>query len=214
MQKVILMVMGAIFNLHLPAQEIKPDLSNQNHFKVVNRGITIDKKGADIILHLDARPGDGIAWLEHVNFKTGKITFDVKGKNIDQRSFVGMAIHGQNDSTFEALYFRPFNFQSKDPLKKKHGVQYIAMPEYDWSFLREHFPGKYENALTRIVEADSWFHVSIIVDVTAIKVFVNGDNKSSLTITPLHKFSTGRLGFWVGNNSEGDFRGLKIEKNG
>gem|GEM_PF-6071604 len=29
---------------------------------------------------------------------------------------------------YEAVYFRPFNFRSSDPVRKGHAVQYVANP--------------------------------------------------------------------------------------
>jgi len=75
-------------------QIIKPDLSNKTHLQVVNREITISAndpgKG---IVHLNGKPGDGLAWINNTTFKSGTIEFDVKGKNIMQQSFVGVAFH-------------------------------------------------------------------------------------------------------------------------
>src|SRR5450755_2302136 len=49
-------------------------------------------------LHLDEKPGIGLAWLDGVYFSSGTIEFDVRGKDIMQQSFVGIAFHGINDS--------------------------------------------------------------------------------------------------------------------
>ncbi len=57
-------------------------------------------------------PDAGIAWINDIRFSDGIIEFDVKGKNVLQQSFVGFAFHGSNDSTYDAVYFRPFNFKS------------------------------------------------------------------------------------------------------
>ena len=84
------------------------------------------------------------------------------------------------------------------------------MAQYDWSVLREKFPGKYENTLSVSIEPESWFHAKVVVDANNITVFVNGDSKASLTVQPISKSTTGTIGFWVGNNSDGDFSNLKI----
>ena len=86
------------------------------------------------------------------------------------------------------------------------------MPQYDWFYLREKFPDKYENALTKAVEANQWFHAKIVVSNEQIEVFVNNDDKQSLVVQPLTKNTTGKIGFWVGNNSDGDFANLTITK--
>ncbi len=206
----------ACFSLSSVAQKqaVKPDLSNSSHFQVVNREITVSANDPKkVVVHLNNKPKDGVAWIKDLTFETGIIEFDVKGKNILQQSFVGIAFHGLNDSTFDAVYFRPFNFQSPDATRKSHSVQYISLPQYDWSVLREKYPGKYENALVSTIDPESWFHAKIIIDADNIAVFVNDDEKPSLTIKPIANRTTGKIGFWVGNNSDGDFSNLSIQNN-
>ncbi len=210
---ILIIACATCFGMNSIAQKhtIKPNLSNSNNFQVVNREIGVAENGKTIV-HLNAKPGQGVAWLNNVTFEKGVIEFDVKGKNVIQQSFVGIAFHGLNDSTFDAVYFRPFNFQSPDTIRKNHCVQYVSEPQYDWSVLRQTYPGKYEKALSVSVQPESWFHAKVVVDANNITVFVNGDNKASLTVQPISKRTTGKLGFWVGTNSDGDFSNLEIIK--
>jgi hypothetical protein len=192
-------------------QTIKPNLSNTHNFSVVNREISVSATNpAKVVVHLDGKPGDGVAWINNVIFEKGIIEFDVKGRNVMQQSFVGIAFHGFNDTTFDAVYFRPFNFQSPDAARKSHSVQYISLPNYDWSVLRQNQPGKYENALISSVEPESWFHAKVVVDANNITVYVNNDTKPSLVVKPLTNRTSGKIGFWVGNNSDGNFANLAI----
>jgi hypothetical protein len=127
-----------------------------------------------------------------------------------QQSFVGFAFHGENDSTYEAIYFRPFNFRSADPVRKGHAVQYIAPPLYDWPVLRGKYPNKYEQPVSPVPDPNDWFHARINITSGKIEVFVNGNTSPSLVVGPLVQ-RTGRLtGFWVGNGSEGDWRNLRV----
>jgi hypothetical protein len=147
----------AMFCFSIQAQTaINP--SSESDFNAVNRSIHLfsDQRGKSKI-HVDAKPDVGVVWIKNVEFKTGVIEFEVKGKHVLQQSFVGIAFHGTNDSTYEAVYFRPFNFQATDSIRKKHAVQYISLPKFDWSYLRETFPDKYENALLNPVNPDGWF---------------------------------------------------------
>lgn len=200
-------------SLNSQAQKtIKPDISNASKFQVVNREITITQNdNKKNIVHLNGKPNDGIAWVKDLTFEKGSIEFDAKGKNIMQQSFIGIAFHGTNDTTFDAVYFRPFNFQSPDAARKSHSVQYVSLPQFDWSVLREKYPGKYENNLTNDISADSWFHAKIIVDADKIEVFVNNNPQPSLSVKPLNNYTKGKIGFWVGNNSDGDFANLEIK---
>jgi hypothetical protein len=188
------------------------DISSAKNFAVFNRYVSTYDSGNKKIVHLDAAEGSGTAWLNNINFSTGTIEFDVKGKDVLQQSFVGIAFHGTNDSSCDCIYFRPFNFNSADAARKNHSVQYISMPQYDWQYLRQTFPEKYEHALTKSINANSWFHAKIIVHANTIEVFVNNDTNASLIVTPLNKYPSGKIGFWVGNNSDGDFANLTVSK--
>ena len=114
-------------------------------FAVVNRTVSISNgQDGSPVIHLDERDGDGVAWIKGKAFSQGAIEFNLRGKDVLQRSFVGIAFHGVNDTTYEVIYFRPFNFRATDPLRKSHAVQYTALPKYDWFSLRASFPGQYE----------------------------------------------------------------------
>jgi hypothetical protein len=201
------------FQLNVIAQSHanQTDLSKSSNFQVINRNISILNEQSKVVVHLDAREGAGVAWLNNTTFDRGVIEFDEKGKNVVQQSFVGIAFHGMDDSTYDCIYFRPFNFQSDDTSRKNHSVQYISMPRYDWYVLRKDFPDKYENALKKNIEPDEWLHVKIIVTDKAIEVYVNGDNKPSLVVKPISRNTSGKIGFWVGNNSDGNFSNLIIK---
>lgn len=43
-------------------------------------------------------------------------------------------------------------------------------------------------------------------------VFVNNDNKSSLVVKLLNNDASGKIDFWVGNNSDGYFSNLTIKQ--
>jgi hypothetical protein len=194
-------------------QSTRPDLSNKNNLRAVNRDVTVSQTApGKIFVHLNAKPGNGVVWINDLALDKGNLEFDVKGKNVLQQSFVGIAFHGVNDSTYDAVYFRPFNFESPDSIRKNHSVQYISLPQYDWSVLREKYPGKYESSLLKAPGADDWFHVKVVIDTKGITAYVNGDEKPSLVVEPISTRSTGKVGFWVGNNSEGDFSNLIVQK--
>jgi len=113
-----------------------------------------------------------------------------------------------NDSTYDVIYFRPFNF--KNPESNGHSIQYISHPKYTWSKLREQYPEKYENVVSPVPDPNDWFHVTITIKYPTVKVFVNDSEEASLAIEQLSSQKEGWIGFWVGNNSEGHFKNLKI----
>ncbi len=199
-----------IFGLSVLAQQVEtiPDLSGTGDSAIWvlnNREATIESDGA---IHLNGKPGDGLLWYKEPVFTNGKIECDIKGQDLQGRSFVGLAFHGLNDSTYDAIYFRPFNFKNKE--RNGHSVQYISHPEYTWYKLREEHPREYENKLTSVPDPNDWFHVTITVDYPNVKVCVNNSDEPSLKVIQLSSGKEGWIGFWVGNNSEGYFKNLKI----
>lgn len=189
------------------------DLKPNENCAVVNRTMSQLKDGGRSGVSLDERQGNGLVWLEGVSFESGTIEVDIRGKNKQGQSFVGIAFHGDDDNTYDAIYFRPFNFQSPDPARKSHSVQYVSMPRHDWSDLRQQFPGKYENQLTESVNPDDWFHARIEVEGESVSVFVNNSSTPSLVIEKLNSRGTGKVGLWVGNGSAGDFANLVMNVN-
>ncbi|WP_057940513.1 family 16 glycoside hydrolase, partial [Algoriphagus resistens] len=156
------------------------------------------------------KEGDGILWLNKSDFDNGTIELDLKGRDIQGQSFVGIAFLGQGNEQYDAVYFRPFNFKS--PERGKHSVQYISMPDFDWSTLRESKPGKYENKINPAVNPNEWFHIKLEIHYPQIKVFVNQNQQASLSIEQLSTQSSGQVGLWVGNGSEGWFKNITISK--
>src|SRR5215831_4401509 len=75
-------------------------------------------------VRLDAREGEGLAWWPDATFGDCTIEVDLRGKDVLQQSFLGIAFHGVDDKTFDDVYFRPFNFKAADPARKSHAVQY------------------------------------------------------------------------------------------
>jgi len=176
----------------------------QTRSVAINRTVTFERND----IYLTAKEGDGYLRINGVNFRQGIIEADIKGSNTPQRSFVGIAFHGSNDQTFEAVYFRPFNFENQE--RKSHSVQYIAHPTYTWNKLRSDSPGKYEAALNMDIKPDDWFHVRIHVKESTVDVYINDGNVPTLSVDRLSKTDAGWVGFWTGNSSDGWFRNIKL----
>ncbi len=175
--------------------------------EAVNREAAQDSGGG---IRLSAADGDGVAWLQGVDFSDGVIEVDVRGRNADQKSFLGIAFHGVDSQTLDAVYFRPFNSLASDSAKRSHMVEYVSQPQYPWQVLREKFNGQYEKGLSHPPDPDNWFHVRIEVHFPGIRVFVNGDPKPCLDIKQLDDRKSGKIGLWTGNQSDGAFAHLKI----
>src|SRR5436190_10812496 len=82
--------------------------------RVVNRNASKVADRPDAV-HLSAKADVGLAWIAGTDFGEGTIELDVRGKDVFQQSFVGIAFHGKNDTTYESVYVRPFNFRATDP---------------------------------------------------------------------------------------------------
>ena len=187
-------------------------LAGANTLKLFNRTASPLVDGARKGVRLSEAPGDGVAFLPGVEFSNGTIEVDIRGKDVPQRSFVGVAFHGVDATTYDGVYFRPFNFRSPNPSNSSHGVQYHSLPTYTWQKLRTEQPGKYEQAVTPPPDPNAWFHARIVVAGPKVSVFVGDAKDPSLVVNALNDRRSGLVGLWVGNNSGGDFANFVITR--
>ncbi len=204
----LILILGATYSVL--AQTAKPDVQNLNEWQVVNRKVELIEDAGKKGIRLNEMIGDGLLILKGSKFSNGSIEFDVKGKNVLQQSFVGFAFHIKDDQTYDAIYFRPFNFMNADTARRWRAVQYIFHPSYTWEKLRTTYPGKYENKVNPVPDPEGWFHVKIVVDKNKVKAYINNSTKPSLEVEKISKSDNGQFGFWVGNNSAGSFANLVI----
>jgi hypothetical protein len=186
------------------------ELAKANKIEVFNRTLEPTKADSPQEVFLNAAPGDGLAWVEGVEFSQGTIELEIKGKDQPGRSFVGIAFHAQDNRVFDAVYLRPFNFQNTEQERRSHSIQYIALPEYDWNKLRNSHPGKYEFAIAPPPDPGSWVKLKLVIKDKNLAAFVNGSNLPALTVELLNDRLKGKVALWVGNGSDGWFRNLKI----
>lgn len=191
----------------------KYDLFNLNKngkLQVVNRTLSsfMDNRGNAV--QFSEANGDGVAWIDGVNFANGSIELDIKGKDVLQQSFVGVAFHGVDEKTLDAVYFRPFNFHAADSVRRIHAVQYISHPDFPWNVLRETQNARYEKAIPFAPDPNEWFHVNIVVDYPHVTVYVNNSSSPCLSVDKLNDRQTGKIGLWVGNTSGGEFANFVI----
>jgi Domain of Unknown Function (DUF1080) len=192
---------------------ISPDLAglaDGKGLKIFNRGVSSLKEGAKKGVRLTESSGEGIAYLQGVEFGNGVIEFDVRGKDVQQQSFVGIAFHGVDGTTYDAIYFRPFNFRTEDQARRVRAVQYISHPTYTWQKLRGEHPGRYEQPVNPAPDPNAWFHARVIVAGPKVSVFVNNTKEPSLVVDQLSDRKKGLVGVWVGNGSGGDFANLTL----
>jgi hypothetical protein len=161
-------------------------------------------------VHLSAGEGPGVAWIADTDFSEGTIELDVRGKDVLQQSFVGVAFHRLDDQTYEAVYLRPFNFQAADPARHNHAVQYMQVPAFDWPVLREKFPEEFERPVAASLTPTDWVPLKVIVRDGRVQVFAGAVTTPTLDVRKLGQLRRGQVGLWVGNNSDGDFANLRV----
>lgn len=193
-----------------PAQAIDlAALLASGKLRAVNRDVAPlqgDRRG----VHVSAKEGPGVVWIEGSAFGEGTIEADVRGKDVPQQSFVGIAFHRKDDKAYEGVYLRPFNFRAKDPERHQHAVQYISVPEYDWPRLRKEFPEEFENPVDASLVPTDWVHLRIVVKGAAVQVYAGRVQSPTLEVRKLGTLDRGAVGLWVGNNSDGDFADVRI----
>ena len=178
--------------------------------RTVNRTHTVAQESGRSIVRLDAKEGEGMAIVTGAPFVEGTIELDARGEDVLQRSFVGVAFGVQDDSTFEAVYLRPFNFRTPDTARAKRTVQYVSQPRYPWPKLRQETPGKYEQPVRPVPDPTGWVPLRLVVTRTQVSVYANGGDEPDLVVTRLGDVKPGPVAFWVGNGSRGDFANLRI----
>jgi hypothetical protein len=187
------------------------DLYKKGKLQVINREIKSVSENGKNFIQLSENKEEGLVWLPTKGFKNGKIFVRMRGKDVLQRSFVGVAFHGLNDSTYDAVYCRPFNFFAKDSVRKIHAIQYISHPIFTWKKLREERNGVFEKEIINPPNPNDWFTMTLIIDKKSVKAFINQDLKPSLVVEKLNDRQNGRLGIFVGDGAGGDFERIMIE---
>ena len=192
---------------------VEPDLAglaDARSLAVFNRSAGSLTDGVRKGLRLNEGQGDGVAYVKGTEFGNGTIALDIRGKDLPQQSFVGVAFHGVDATTYDAIYFRPFNFRTEDAARRVRAVQYISHPVNTWQKLRTEQPGKYEQPVNPVPDPNGWFHARVVVASPKVSVFVNDAKEPCLIVDQLSDRKTGLVGLWVGNMSSGDFANLRI----
>ncbi len=183
---------------------------NQGNLEVYNRDLSLIDEPAHAGIRLSKAYGEGVAWLKGVEFSNGVIEFDVRGEDVKQHSFVGIAFHGANDSTFDAIYLRPFQFKATADSLRMRMIQYISLPQHTWRTLRVRAPRVYEHSIEPAPDPSAWVHMRVVVEGDTISTYINGATEPSLIVKKVTQRRSGRVGFYVADTSGGDFANLKI----
>lgn len=187
------------------------ELADNDGLEMHNRATETAPEQFPSSVYLTMAQNNGVAWIKGTTFSEGTIEFEIKGENRPGQSFVGFAFHGQDNDTYDAVYLRPFNFQNAD--RKDHSLQYISLPKYEWSTLRNSHPGKYESSLNPSPKPTDWVHVKLDILESHLAVYINHAVEPELIVDLINKRLAGNVGLWVGHGSDGQFRNLKISSN-
>ena len=150
--------------------------------------------------------GQVMAWLDDVTIGDGVIELDIRGKDVFQQSFPGIAFRAATDSAFEVVYLRPFNFRAADTLRRQHAVQYISRPDYDFDRLRKERPEVFENPVDPAPDPNDWVHLKVVLEGPRVSIFVGEGAEPDLVVDALNRRPMGRVGLF----NPGDFANLRV----
>ncbi|HSW28972.1 MAG TPA: hypothetical protein VLH75_05675 [Longimicrobiales bacterium] len=194
-------------------EPLRPDLgrlSDAGAAQLHNRSIEVVREGGRTVARLDARAGEGGVLLDGVRLGDGSIEVDLRGKDVAQQSFLGIAFHFVDWTTYDAVYFRAFNFRAAGEEQRSHAVQYVSHPVNTWQKLRAESPGRFEAGIEPQPEPNGWFHARIVLANSRVEVYVNGATAPSLVVDDLGEAKVGGVALWAGNQSDGAYTNLTI----
>jgi hypothetical protein len=205
------LVILCLFSIHSFGQKQinLADKFKNKKIRAVNRILSVYGNSTDA-LELNAVNQYGLGILDDIEFENGIIEIELLGENNSGKSFIGIAFNIQNDTTYEALYFRPFNFFAKEQTRKEHMVQYIFHPEFTWQKLRNERTGEFEDEILNPPNPDEWFKAIIVINKNKIKVYINEIAEPVLSFDRLTSTKSGKIGVWTGFGSSGRFRNLVL----
>jgi len=180
-------------------------------WKAVNRHATVVDSGGRKFVRLDEGPSMGLVWTP-LDFTDGEIELDVHGRDVLQKSFLGVAFHIESNTAFDAVYLRPFNFRATDSTRHAHAIQYISQPAYPWDRLRSQRSGQFEQPVLPEPDPNAWVHLKVVVRGNGVAAFVNGAASPALQVQGLSGRTKGGVGLWVGDPSPGDFANLVVRR--
>ncbi|HEX6891297.1 MAG TPA: hypothetical protein VF141_11395 [Chryseolinea sp.] len=214
----ILILLGSA---NLYSQAIKTDRSS---FVASHVSLSIEKvMGKDalrVIKDTTMKEADEptFAKVKEIDFTNGTIEVMVlsrllKGAPPTARGFIGVAFRiNEANSQFECIYIRPTNGRADDQVRRNHSIQYFSFPDYKFDRLRKESPEKYESYAD--MGLNEWIKLKIEVKEEQARLFINDSKQPSLIVNDLKlwKGSSGAVGLYVDNGTDGFFSDLKIYK--
>jgi hypothetical protein len=207
-------------SINLYSQAIKLDQSRleASHVSISIKKL-MGKEAVQVIKDSTMKEADGptFAWIKEIDFSNGTIEVSVlsrllKNAPASARGFIGVAFRiNDTNSQFECIYIRPTNGRADDQLRRNHSIQYFSFPDYKFDRLRKDSPGVYESYAD--MGLNEWIKLKIEVQGKQAKLFINESKQPSLIVNDLkHDNSSGAVGLYVDNGTEGFFTDLRIHK--
>ena len=192
-----------LFSLSVFAQDTLvfhlPQMLTEGSLEFGKHEVTRGEQGGREFLIVGNNQSEEPIWLPLNDFRDGKIELVARGKDILQGSFYGLVFHAENDSIFDVVYCRPFNFRAEDPVRKIHAIQYSSNPDFDWPFLRANHNGIYEKGIDNPPAAEDWVTLTIEIQGDSVQAFINHSQIPTLSVKKLNNRTHGRIGIRVAN---------------
>ena len=218
----IILTLLLLTSINLYSQTIKFDESRfeSNHVSVAIEKV-MGKMALRVVKDSTVKEADEptFARTKEIDFRNGTIEVSVlsrllKNAPATARGFIGVAFRiNDADSQFECIYIRPTNGRADDQVRRNHSIQYFSFPDYKFDRLRKESPEKYESYAD--MGLNEWIKLKIEVKGKQAKLFINENKQPSLIVNDLKhgENSSGAVGLYVDNGTEGFFTDLKISKN-
>jgi hypothetical protein len=185
------------------------ELLSASWLRVAREPQLLREDGAEIV-RFDERHDPGVLWSPSLAMQDGDIDVDVRGRDLPQKSFVGIACRIGADGAAQVIWLRPFNFRNVDPVRRSHSLQFASHPDYPWDRLRREHPGVFETALTPSPDPSGWVHMHVELRGRSLSIFIDGSPRPALVVETPEPARPGGIGLWVGNDSNGDFKNLRV----
>ena len=217
----IILSLFLVASINLYSQTIKFDERrfDSNHVSVAIEKV-MGKMALRVVKDSTVKEADEptFARTKEIDFSNGTIEVSVlsrllKNAPATARGFIGVAFRiNDTDSQFECIYIRPTNGRADDQVRRNHSIQYFSFPDYKFDRLRKESPEKYESYAD--MGLNEWIKLKIEVKGKQAKLFINENKQPSLIVNDLKHgdHSSGAVGLYVDNGTEGFFTDLKIGK--
>lgn len=198
--------------INLEKQQLEPISVFMSHEKLMGKNVL--KVSVDTTIKSFDEPT--FVKIKGMDFKNGTIEVKVLSRLLTNapdwaRGFIGLAFRiDDKNAKFESIYIRPTNGRTDNQIRRNHSIQYFAFPDFKFERLRKESPELYESYAD--MGLNEWINMKIEVKGKEAKLFLNNEKYPVLIVKDLKlgENTTGCIGLWVGNWTEGFFRDLKV----